>query len=147
MNQGNTAKDLRIQRKKKFYRKNHNKKRGDQDGRPSQRSYRSSSPPPWWPSAQSSPPSQHLNPKKKSEKIRKNKKNYKIERNQQSIPRIWRSMTRHSWRRRRCHSRSCCCGVCFGFSKLFTFSIKDQNQLLNRENQRIGEQIEQEKSV
>jgi hypothetical protein len=26
-------------------------------------------------------------------------------------------------RRRRCHSRSCCCGVGFGFRRLFTVSI------------------------
>lgn len=39
------------------------------------------------------------------------------------LPRIWRSMLRHSWRSLRCQSLSCCCGFGFGFMIFITFSI------------------------
>lgn len=39
------------------------------------------------------------------------------------LPRIWRSMLRHSWRSLRCQSLNCCCGFGFGFIIFIIFSI------------------------
>jgi len=50
---------------------------------------------------------------------------------EEGIPRIWRSMLRHSWRSLRCQSLNSCCGFGFGFRMFITFSIPTDPKIEN----------------
>jgi len=60
--------------------------------------------------------------------IKRNWLGFEIEK---GIPRIWRSMLRHSWRSLRCQSLNSCCGFGFGFRMFITFSIPTDPKIEN----------------